>query len=60
MGTITKEETWQLLNEYNNDHFHLKHAVTVEGVMQYFAEELGYTDELDFWGIVGFLHSWTN
>lgn len=56
MSTITREEAWQLLNEYNKEHFHLKHAVTVEGVMRYFAEELGYTDELDFWSIVGLLH----
>ncbi len=53
---ITRDEAWSLLTEYNKDHFHLTHAVTVEGVMRYFANELGYADEADFWGIVGLLH----
>lgn len=53
---ITRDEAWKLLNEYNNEHFHLKHALTVEGVMRYFAKELGYENEEDFWGIVGLLH----
>ena len=52
----TREEAWQLLTEYNKDHFHLKHALTVEGVMHYFAEKLGYSDEADFWGLAGLLH----
>lgn len=56
MSVITRDDAWQLLNEYNKDHFHIKHAVTVEGVMRYFADELGYKDEIDFWGIVGLLH----
>ncbi len=54
--TLTREAAWELLNEYNKDHFHLKHALTVEGIMRYFAKELGYADEVDFWGIVGLLH----
>jgi predicted hydrolase (HD superfamily) len=53
---LTRDAAWELLNEYNKDHFHLKHAITVEGVMRYFANELGYGDEADFWGIVGLLH----
>lgn len=53
---ITREEAWELLTEYNKEHFHLKHALTVEGVMKYFAKELGYGDEADFWGNVGLLH----
>lgn len=57
MGKIpTREEAWGLLNEFNKDEFHLKHARIVEGVMKYFAKELGYTDEIEFWGIVGLLH----
>lgn len=54
--TINREEAWELLNEYNKEPFHLKHALTVEGVMRYFARELGYGDEEDFWGTVGLLH----
>lgn len=54
--TFTREAAWELLAEFNKEHFHLKHALTVEGVMRYFAKELGYADEEDFWGIVGLLH----
>ena len=53
---ITRDEAWELLNEYNSEPFHLKHAQTVEGVMRYLADELGYGDEKDFWGVVGLLH----
>jgi len=53
---LTRETAWELLNEYNKEPFHLKHALTVEGVMRYFTEKLGYSDEVDFWGIVGLLH----
>lgn len=53
---LTRDEAWKLLTEYNKEFFHLKHALTVEGVMRYFAKELGYGDEEDFWGIVGLLH----
>ena len=52
----TREQAWQLLTEYNKDHFHLKHAVTVEGVMRWFADDLGFGDEVDFWALVGLLH----
>ena len=53
---LTRDEAWKLLNEYNTEKFHIRHAVTVEGVMKWFANELGYGDESDFWGIVGLLH----
>lgn len=53
---LTRDEAWKLLTEYNKEFFHLKHALTVEGVMRYFAKELGYGDEEDFWGMVGLLH----
>ena len=42
---LNREEAWALLTEYNQDPFHLHHARTVEGVMRYFAQELGYGDE---------------
>ena len=51
-----RDEAWDLLCKYNKDSFHLKHAQIVEGVMRYFAEQLGYGQEKDFWGIVGLLH----
>lgn len=53
---MNREEAWALLNEYNKEEFHILHATTVEGVMRYFAEKLGYGDEVDFWGVVGLLH----
>lgn len=53
---MTREEAWELLTEYNQDEFHLQHAQTVENTMRYFARELGFADEGDFWGIVGLLH----
>lgn len=53
---MTREEAWELLIEYNQDEFHLLHAQTVENTMRYFARELGFADEEDFWGIVGLLH----
>lgn len=53
---LTREEAWALLTEYNKDPFHLRHALTVEGAMRYFAETLGYKEEKDFWGLVGLLH----
>ena len=53
---MTRDEAWSLLNQYNHEPFHLQHAETVEGVMKYFARELGYGDEEAFWGTVGLLH----
>lgn len=53
---MTRDAAWELLTKYNQDPFHLQHAQTVEGVMRYFAQELGYGEEVDFWGNVGLLH----
>lgn len=53
---LTRQQAWDLLTEYNKDHFHLRHALTVEGIMRYFAKELGYGDQEEYWGIVGLLH----
>ena len=53
---MTREQALTLLKEYNAEPFHLKHALTVEGVMKYFAALLGYGSERDFWGLVGLLH----
>ena len=47
---------WKLLTKYNREPFHLRHALTMEGVMKYFAAENGFSDEADFWGIAGLLH----
>lgn len=54
--TIDRQAAWDLLRQYNTDRFHLQHALTVEGTMRWYAQELGYGDEADYWGIVGLLH----
>ncbi len=53
---VTREQALALLQKYNSEPFHIQHALTVEGVMRWFAQELGYGDEVDFWGLCGLLH----
>ena len=53
---ISREAALTALKEYNKDHFHVQHALTVEGVMRWYAEELGYGEDADFWATVGLLH----
>ena len=53
---MTRDEAWALLTKYNKDRFHLQHALTVEGVMRWYANDLGYGDQADFWATVGLLH----
>ena len=52
----TPNEAFELLKEYNHGEFHLKHGKTVGGVLRYFATELGYGADADFWETVGILH----
>ena len=53
---VTRSQALELLKKYNKESFHILHALTVEGVMRYFAEDLGYADEADFWSLCGLLH----
>ena len=53
---MNREEAWALLTQYNEGEFHRKHARIVGDVMRYFARELGYGDEADFWSAAGLLH----
>lgn len=53
---ISRTDALNLLREYNKEPFHIYHGLTVEGVMKWFAEQLGYADDAEFWGIVGLLH----
>ena len=53
---MTREEAFALLQKYNKDPFHIQHALTVEAVMKWYANELGYGDDAEYWGIVGLLH----
>ena len=52
----TPEEAWELLCEYNQGEFHRKHGRIVGDVLRWYADELGYGDEADFWEAVGILH----
>lgn len=53
---ITREEALALLKKYNQEPFHILHGLTVEGVMRWYANELGYQEEEEFWGLAGLLH----
>lgn len=53
---MTREEALELLKKYNKDEFHIQHGETVGKSMRYFAENLGYADEADYWEVVGILH----
>lgn len=53
---ISREEAFELLKRYNREPFHIQHALTVEGVMRWYARELGYGEEEEYWGIAGLLH----
>ena len=53
---ITRDNALALLQKYNKEPFHIYHGLTVEGVMKWFADELGYGENKKFWGIVGLLH----
>ncbi len=55
-SSVTRQQAWELLKKYNKEPFHLQHALTVEGVMRWYAKELGYEAEEEFWGITGLLH----
>ena len=53
---LTREKAIGLLREYNKEPFHVLHGLTVGGVLKWYARELGYGDEADFWEICGILH----
>lgn len=51
---MKREEAFEILKKYNKDEFHIRHALTVEGVMRYFAKELN--EDIEYWGNIGLLH----
>lgn len=55
-NNLTREEALTLLKKYNKEPFHIQHALTVESVMRWYADELGYGSEADYWATVGLLH----
>lgn len=52
----TRTQALELLKKYNKEPFHIQHALTVEGVMRWYAKNLGFGEEEDYWGITGLLH----
>ncbi len=56
MSEVTRQQALALLQKYNEEPFHILHGLTVEGVMRYFAKELGFGTEEEFWGLCGLLH----
>ena len=55
-SNLTREEAYTLLHKYNKEAFHIQHALTVEGVMRWFAKDLGYGEDEEYWAITGLLH----
>ena len=55
-SNLIREEALELLRKYNQEPFHIQHGLTVEKTMRWFANELGYGDEADYWAITGLLH----
>ena len=53
---ITRQQALAQLMKYNHESFHILHALTVEGVMRFFANDLGFGEDADFWGLCGLLH----
>ena len=53
---ISRDAALAALKKYNKEPFHIQHALTVEGVMRWYANELGYGEDADFWATVGLLH----
>lgn len=51
---MDREKAFEILKKYNKEEFHIRHALTVEGVMRYFAKEM--QEDTEYWGIVGLLH----
>lgn len=55
-SNLTREEAYTLLHQYNKEAFHIQHALTVEGVLRWYAKDLGYGEDEEYWGITGLLH----
>ncbi|MCI5700280.1 MAG: HD domain-containing protein [Lachnospiraceae bacterium] len=53
---LTRDKAYALLRKYNKEPFHIQHALTVEGVLRWYAKELGYEEEEEYWAITGLLH----
>ena len=56
METVTREAAVALLKKYNQEAFHIRHAYTLEAVMDWFAKDQGFAGEAPFWAMAGLLH----
>lgn len=55
-SNLTREQAIALLEKYNREPFHIQHALTLEGTMRWYAQQLGYGEDEEFWAAVGLLH----
>lgn len=55
-SNLTREEAFALLRKYNKESFHIQHGITVEAVLRWYAKEMGYGEDEEYWGITGLLH----
>ncbi len=55
-NTISRDKALEILKKYNSDPFHIRHALTVEGVMKWYAGEMGFGEEAEYWAVIGLLH----
>ncbi|HIS00093.1 MAG TPA: hydrolase [Candidatus Excrementavichristensenella intestinipullorum] len=53
---VTRDQALALVKKYNKQPFHLTHALTLEAVMGWFAQDMGYGGEAEFWSLAGLLH----
>lgn len=54
--SVTRSQAIALLKKYNQEPFHILHSLTVEGVVRWYAQELGYGEDKEFWALCGLLH----
>lgn len=53
---MNRQQGLEALMKYNKESFHLLHALTVENVMRWYAQDQGYGEDADFWSLVGLMH----
>ena len=53
---INRQQALELLKKYNKEPFHILHGLTVEGTMRWYAHDLGFGEDAEFWGLCGLLH----
>lgn len=50
----TRDQAWQILNEYTQSSNLIKHALAVEACMRFYARK--FDEDEDLWGAVGLIH----